>query len=183
MIIVEGPDGAGKTTLIDRLAKELNLPVNPKLVNSDMSRAQDMSVWVEGNVGRGFQRLLFDRHCLISEGIYGTIARGRVDSKFDDPYWLSTQTYRFYRGCHPLIIYCLPPLDSVRRNVTSGEIEQPTSVGKNIDMIYTAYATRAAVDIAHHDAVIYDYTVTPFRHLMVMVDMAMERRGHVLPRN
>lgn len=69
MIIVEGPDGSGKTTLINQLAKEFELEVNPRVVSKETNELTDLKTWVEENIAQGFQYKLFDRYRLISEFI------------------------------------------------------------------------------------------------------------------
>lgn len=161
MIIVEGPDGSGKTTLIHELHENFggDIPIAPKVVASNTkSMVASLKAWVEHNLSQGFQATLFDRHRLISEPIYGSIVRSHFEPGFDDFEWLYLQYYRFYNQCHPLIIYCLPPFETVKKNVNGVWTEQPKDVREQIRKIYSLYVARAAADSASYGALHFDYT-------------------------
>lgn len=179
MIVVEGPDGSGKSTLVSALSERFGLPVSPKLANSDMSKNMPEHQWVEENVARGFQATLFDRHCLISEPIYNSLTKDRFALKFDSISWLNAMHSMFYRGCRPLIIYCLPSYEVVRRNVQTGDVPQPERVIRNVRRIYGLYVSKAASDSALAGAMYYDYTTTPVTELYRKLELAVERMGHV----
>ena len=158
MIIVEGPDGAGKTTLIRQLQERYELEVAPRVVSKDTEAMTDLQVWVEDNVQRGFQDLIFDRHRLISEPIYGPILRNKQSPGFTDFPWVSHMLWRFYKS-NPVIIYCLPPLETVKANIANDP--DNVVVADKIEAIYAAYAARASIDwgAAHStNLVVWDYT-------------------------
>jgi len=159
VIIVEGPDGAGKTTLIKSLLERWPfLELAPRVVSKDAEAMVDLPAWIADSLEHwGEKPMLFDRHRLISETIYGPILRGSAEQGFDDPIQMLLWMGDFYR-CQPIIIYCLPPLQVVRENIW----DDPDNVvvqGK-IDAIYQAYCARAAIDEEATQArvFIYDYT-------------------------
>lgn len=156
MIIVEGPDGAGKTTLIKQLAERYDLPIAPRVVSKDAEAMVDLKAWVEENVSQGFQPMIFDRHRLVSETIYGPILRDKQEPGFDDWVWMSVMIDRFY-NCNPLIIYCLPDLEVVKANI-AGDIDNKVVWG-SIDAIYAAYVARSALDYNSRNVAvdIWDY--------------------------
>lgn len=157
MLIVEGPDGAGKTTLIAGLAEKFDLPIAPRVVSKDAQAMINLKQWVEHNVSTAPHPKIFDRHRLISEPIYGPILRHSQEPGFSDPLWMMQQMRAFYRS-NPLIIYCLPPLPVVMDNVLQGEDNRV--VWDHIRQIYTAYCARAAIDYTRspNSVRIYDYT-------------------------
>lgn len=161
MIIVEGPDGAGKTTLIRALVDGTGLEVAPRVVSKGAEAMVDLVKWTEYNVRAGWQPIIYDRHRLISEPIYGPILRERFEQKFDNPEWLHEMFFTFYQRVKPLIIYCIPPFPAVWKNVQDDDDNKVVQDKKNIRAIYGAYLNRAMLEgILYDRAFIYDYTDT-----------------------
>jgi hypothetical protein len=157
MIIFEGPDGAGKTTLIKSFQGLTGFPIAERVVSKDAEAMTDLRRWVWDNVQMGFQERIFDRHRLISEFIYGPILRTEQEPGFNDPDWVLSMTGRFYR-LRPIIVYCIPPLHTVRHNLLGDEDNRV--VWDHIDAIYTAYLQRAMTDytLRPYNTIIHDYT-------------------------
>lgn len=155
MIIVEGPDGAGKSSLIERLVEKFNLPVAPRVVSKDTEAMVDLVKWTEDNVTSGFQNRIFDRHRLISEPIYGALMRKAFQPQFDNIVWLTAMNSFLFKECRPLVIYCLPPFETVRENVHTGDDNR--RVQDVIRKIYALYLARAATDIVAWNAVHHSY--------------------------
>lgn len=145
MIIIEGPDGSGKTTLIKQLAGVTQLPIAPRVVSKDAEAQVDLVDWVEKNLKEGFQATLFDRHRLISEPIYGPTLRAKAEPMFDNWVWLTNQFNRFY-NIGPVIIYCLPPFGAVWDSVRSDPDNKVVHDERIARAIYNMYVTRAALD-------------------------------------
>lgn len=160
MLVVEGPDGGGKTTLIKLLSEELGLPVAPRVVSQGTEAMVDLKDWVDNNLEEGFQPVIFDRYRLISEPIYGPILRDQAQPGFDDITWLGPRIKRFY-DLDPIIIYCLPSYDLVEDNV----ISDPNNAAVKFDIaaIYSAYVAKAAMDlaIAPGTVKVWDYHRSP----------------------
>lgn len=172
MIIVEGPDGSGKSVLASLLAQKLRLPVANKVVGSDTQPLTDLVKWTEDNVAQGFQPTIFDRHRLISEPIYGPILKERQDPSFCDPSWLSQQLWLFY-GCKPVIIYCLPDIRKVRANVAREDTDNSVVQGR-IAAIYAAYVNRATLDFTRGVGRLYNYETTKLDDLVGWINMNLE---------
>jgi hypothetical protein len=152
MLIIEGPDGAGKTTLVNLLVGELNWPVARKVVDSNTKANTDLMTWVEDNVRAGLVPTIFDRHRLISEPIYGPLLRGNMEPGFDDFRWLRWQQTKF-RALEPLVIWCMPPLSKVVDNVTGDP--NNTVVEAQIETIYWLYFNEAST---WPMSLVWDYT-------------------------
>lgn len=173
MIIVEGPDGAGKTTIIQNLEDDLGLPISPRVVGTDTVAMVNLKLWTEDNLNKGFQNMLFDRHRLISEPIYGAV-KHRTDPGFDDPAWMVAMMSEFYH-IRPIIIYCLPPKALVLKNVNIGPTDN-SAVVKITDWVYNAYVARAAIDIFNLESCfIYDYTRHDYVDLLENIERELTK--------
>lgn len=174
VIIVEGPDGSGKSVLVNNLSKILQLPVATKVVGSDTEPLVNLREWTENNVARGFQPVIFDRHRLISEPIYGPAIRTRQDADFYDLAWLSQMMGQFYVA-KPIIIYCLPDIYTVRENVLREDTDNAV-VRNHIAAIYAGYVARATIDQAHGVGRLYNYKTTRMDDLVGWVRNKLEGR-------
>src|SRR5690349_733275 len=175
MIVLEGPDGAGKTSLAEKLSKDLGIPIAPKVVASDMTPLTDLARWTELNVSRGFQRVIFDRHRIISEPIYGPATKVRQNPNFCDPGWVAEMTNRFY-SADPIIIYCLPSLNDVRNNVNNPNTDNSAIRGR-ITAVYAGYVTRAALDLDRGVGRIYNYRTTKYDDVMEWTRRELNKRN------
>jgi len=105
MIVVEGMDNTGKSTLVESLTGKFGLKYY-KSPGPDVGRAYQMR-WVEERIGDSDNNIIFDRFPLISEEIYGTHLRGY--SNFEK----EVDLYKNFKERGPLIIYCRPPMEEV----------------------------------------------------------------------
>lgn len=181
MIVVEGPDGAGKTTLIEWITDVFGLTPQPRVVGSDTKAMVDLQKWVEDHNSIGWAEPLphlYDRHRLISEFIYGPIIGRKPEPGFDNLGWVATELNRFYAQ-QPLLIYCLPPIDVVRRNTHRPDTDN-SAVADRIDSIWVAYSRLVATDCLFHDALLWDYTETSYDWLYVRIRHVLSIRGYDL---
>lgn len=176
MIIVEGPDGAGKTTLIRSLCDALAIPVAPRVVSKGAEAMTDLVKWTEHNLAQGFQPVLYDRHRLISEPIYGPLLRGHPSPGFGNYAWLSEQQARF-RDIAPVVIACLPPygvaLENMARELHNSRLFNKTSYPK----LYWAYFYWAS---SHPGVIRYDYTKDSLTDLITYVTHVLANRTELV---
>ena len=70
MIIVEGPDGAGKTTLVEQLERDWGLTRERKQTSAQAVSLMPPGAWIEEQLDMGFGMRLYDRFALISSPLY-----------------------------------------------------------------------------------------------------------------
>lgn len=136
MIIVEGPDGAGKTTLVNQIAKEHGLQVGVRGVK-DRDRLYESTrrdTWsaldqcMRGNeLPRIWDRLYF------SELIYAPLTGRRIAFTFREQVLIP----KLFRVLGVPVIFCLPSKETVLDNVK--EDDQMEGVLENISEIYDQY--------------------------------------------
>ena len=115
MIIIEGPDNSGKTTLLNKLQVEHKLGYLVIPHRGPVQRYHElycnMEYILNVVIKRSSKRYILDRLPLISESIYGPLCRKRdiwVEN-FEDK-------IRFTKALitlDPFIIYCRPPMENI----------------------------------------------------------------------
>lgn len=153
MLIVEGPDGSGKTTLIGRLERRLSLTREPRAVSHEAKALTDMAIWTHQELDRGFGNRLYDRFNLISSPFYSMLPAPTFSGQMLDEEWLRTAWQKF-RQVGPMIIICLPPKDTVIQNVWADPSNQV--VQKDIGTIWNLYHNFAAQ--YPFGSMVWDYT-------------------------
>lgn len=136
MIVVEGPDGAGKTSLVRKLTVEFNLPAHARASDSVQGPVVDLFDWAHRDVVTMPDQELsvYDRHPLISEYVYGPICRSRLPSGF-----VTTTAHALVRMMAPrvLVVLCRP---STERLITSVDADRDMpGVREHIARIASAY--------------------------------------------
>ena len=158
-IIVEGPDGSGKTTLITQLLRDIpKLDMHPKFVGSDMGGRDNMlrKVWAACNHTRWQD--LYDRHPYISEYVMSPVLNRPLAPGFSHP---SNRGPRNELLRTSLLILCLPPMGIVEESVTRPGNNQPQEVAWNIRGLYVAYQQLIVTHPYPENLYVYDYT-NPF---------------------
>lgn len=156
IVIVEGPDGAGKTTLISNLRKATKRHFITLSRNGRPRKPDDLLLsipWI-AQCPEGVD-LVCDRHPLISEWIYGPHVRG------EDPYVASVyspaSSIDLLGRTVGRIIYCRPPLKTIFDGVRMEE--QMGGVNESISKIVTLYdQTMNNLRYADIKVLYYDWT-------------------------
>jgi hypothetical protein len=123
-IIVEGPDAAGKTTLVRALSRKLQIPVRPRHVTSGGELVDEPMRWASNEM-RAWPSItgVYDRFTLLAEPVYGPVMRGRIYEAFLSGHYMALLDAFF--KTHPMVIYCLPPIQTVRSEFMRTIQEQP----------------------------------------------------------
>lgn len=162
-VIVEGPDGSGKSGMVERLTRDLSLRVHPRASTSLGGPIADITSW--HNIvleqletpayAEHYGPFVFDRHPLISERRYAHNVRGVApQGMYANPMWVTEQLARL--APHAVMVWCLPPRSHVLGNVNRNAHEQMPGVVEGIVNLYRVYA-RGASDWPGY-ALSWDYT-------------------------
>jgi GTPase SAR1 family protein len=177
MIIVEGMDNAGKTTLIANLCKEF--PELKVLKSPGPTQGfGDRLAFIAGAIRNEDPRTIYDRFECISERVYGPVVRnGDVYGTYS---WdLLSLTLRR----EPLIIYCRPPDSVIAR---WGDREQMEGVKTHKETLIQRYDWFFEIieEIYLKTGLIcrYDWTSNAsFNHARAAVQLYLQTHKMVLP--
>jgi hypothetical protein len=198
LILIEGPDGGGKSTLCEYLSERLGLPLSPasQLSKKERNDAEFRSEEAvrervyEGifkMVGGAYKPEIHDR-LFISELIYSDVF-GR-DPAFT---WMeSRHIFRLMVACEIPVIFCIPPFQEVKKTV--GGTDQMEGALDNLMKIYNHYVMMAKFmhrkkikgvtnrgrpfDYAYPQVTLYDYTKPSHQEkvLKVCSDYVIKRK-------
>ena len=156
MIVVEGPDNSGKSTLISKLTQKLGLTLldrphgPPKDASELRKRIKDLEPQYNN------KKAIIDRHPIIGESIYGPVLRNHNMLTSIKDYEILRKTFW---TSDIFIIYCRPPMDKIMNMETHQVKDYDTpehlrALKKNVVSIIDAYDLKMWLCQAHK----YDYT-------------------------
>jgi hypothetical protein len=136
MIVVEGMDNTGKSTLVNSISSRLGLPIIKSPVELIFEeRYEEWIAWIETTLVPEQDHYVHDRYPIFGEYIYGPILRG-VNL-------LETTNYRErWLQANPLIIYCRPATDRI---FNFGERAQMVGIKPNAKLILERYDEEAEI--------------------------------------
>lgn len=156
MIIVEGPDGSGKTSLIGRLETEYGLTREPRAVTNTAELIVPIGQYIQGELDKGFGMRLYDRFGLISGPMYLSLPKPTFSEEMLDLLWLGS-AWRRLRQIDPVIILCLPDFEVVKKNVLSDHSSK--AVWDHWEAIYWSYHNWLAMNLTNTSVLHYNYTL------------------------
>ena len=173
MIIVEGPDGAGKTTLIKRLMEEYpQLEVMPRAVSKEAKSLTQIDDYIEAELNKGFGLRLYDRFALLSSPCYAMLPNRTFAGRMFDAHWLRAMHYRLL-ALDPVVIVCLPSLATVVNNVQQGR--DNLVVQNDIETIYINYLNYFASQVNNTSVMLWDYNYPEPSRLKTLMQWALGR--------
>lgn len=140
-IIVEGPDGSGKTTLVNQLLESFpSLTKHERACTSLGGAIPDIDVWTMQTTYRQMKHeathsYLFDRLPFFSDCVYRTALEVPLSRGFDSTQWWESYAKLWFS--RSLLIVCLPPYENVETNVRNSE--NMPGVAENTPRIYAGY--------------------------------------------
>lgn len=160
-IVVEGADNAGKSTLVDYLAKELKMNVyrgeGPARSEQEINdRVLKYETFADG---------IYDRHPCVSHPIYSSFAK--------NSYTLNPELISIFYGSRPLFIYC------IARDTLEGHNE------RDVDSVENGGERHSDMIAKNHSQIVLRYHQWALRHANIVyrigddmdriVDMLRER--------
>lgn len=176
LTIVEGPDGAGKTTLIEAWKKEANVTVvhHGAYLNESAIAHLYMSSLRDAHGAEG--HVVFDRSWL-AEPIYGRAFRDGVDR-------IGPERARMLERCalalNAIVVMCLPPITRCVANWESRREREYLTRVEALHDVWAGYAqllTEMRNDRHALQVVRYDYTIHA-RPRLDTPSLAALRSGH-----
>lgn len=174
MIIVEGPDGAGKSTLIQDLREEFGLPIGTRGTD-DRDRLFEVTVpdtmraiRVE-LMGPAQPAIIWDR-LYFSDLIYAPVQGREVAFSRTERHIVEW----FLKAAHIPVVFCYPPWEEVKKNVLDPDRHEMPAVKENIERIYHSYpfAMRRVPCIP------YDYTKSDsYDYVCKWIDSYLQERS------
>lgn len=158
-VIIEGPDGAGKSTLAEQLATSMGLVLRhtgpPK--TSALDECAEM-LKLHDRTGLG---VAFDRFHL-GERVYGPVFRG-VDTLGDEGQRSLEATLQ--SSFRPILVRCLPPWPVVQGNWRATREQQMLQDEAPLLRVYEEYAQLARIKVTGVDRLwttlpIFDFDYT-----------------------
>ncbi|MGH3834120.1 MAG: hypothetical protein ACRDSF_00230 [Pseudonocardiaceae bacterium] len=132
MLVVEGPDGSGKTTLVKQLSEMYKLIPVKRDMESEVSAYQwmidELQTWQINSPIK-----IYDRFPLIGERIHGPILRQQMELAFYDREAMKLLLMRVVLD--GLIIYCRPTLGHILANT----VDESPQIVANLRRIVHAY--------------------------------------------
>ena len=136
-IIVEGMDGGGKTTLIERLQEKFH---NLEYIRNPKGPDQDFDVWWPEQLDRGKSPIvpIHDRF-FYSEIVYGPTLRGHITANDN-----LVQNSLWFLRSHAFLIYARPHSDTLREGFKNRK--QMEGVEEQFTKLLEAYDTLMALE-------------------------------------
>lgn len=173
MIVVEGPDGSGKTNLVEKLRADLKLELIPRAVDSNAEYQVPLDVWVDDVQRRVTEPIIVDRHQLISHLVYGPTMRRELIGRFVNHRWLADTLEHFWAS-RPIVILCLPPLLEVKSNVEADEYKVAL---EDIEVFYWTYHAWLADNLYKPGVVHWDYTYMSYEVISKFCRALLKQKG------
>lgn len=157
MLILEGPDGGGKTTLLDKIVASglcNHYGGASEVIHSPGPLRVGLYDWAIGKLASAHDYTIFDRFPYFSESVYGPALRKM--SLMTPTQFISLGEW--LRKKEPLVIYCRPPLEVILES--SRVEEQMAGVLNNLGTIVKGYDQSLIHWAGQFRTYQYDFTIS-----------------------
>lgn len=152
LVVIEGPDGAGKTTLVELLRQNSASPYFGLMRSSGpCDRFDQVHGFMTMASAPYLDRVLCDRCPAISEFVYGPILRP-VEEQIPLPF----ERVRDLIEPVNLLVYCRPPAELIVENCRRDL--HMSGVASNIERIIARYDKLMLQLSGYREVVMYDFT-------------------------
>jgi len=153
LVILEGPDGSGKTTFSGQLSKELKVDVTnhgPYTGESSIWEHYFNSMLPAYSGGRD---VILDR-CWLAEPIYGIVHRNGLNRITP---WQLKLLHHTAHNCDTTVVWFLPPFDSCLTAFNSRRDVEMLDNSEQLRRVYDCYML-ASMEQTKFRQVVYDHT-------------------------
>lgn len=165
LLLIEGMDNTGKTTLARSLRDTLKWPLLADATVRGKDLGQKIKWHMHQMVLAQDNDIIFDRHSIISEHVYGTVLLGK-NILAESPDWPALLQH--FKRTRPLIIYCRPP-DEVVLKFEDGR-EQMGGVVENGKRLLDMYDMTMEQVFNYVPVVKYDYTTSKVEDILPYIE-------------
>lgn len=169
MVIVEGIDGSGKTTLVNYLGGRLGLQVDKSPGPVDI---EEYWAWIDATIRRekAGEKWIYDRHAFFSEQVYSILRKEnhhRVNSQ------MTVSQMRSLINCNPTVIYCRPFEETILDGLL--DREQMDGVPEHWEDLLRRYDELMKEMKQYFNVIYYNWEVTPIDFLVEKVQLTRIR--------
>jgi GTPase SAR1 family protein len=144
VIVVEGPDGAGKTTLAKGICEKFDLEYRrpDTLTSTQGPVGSDIVRWWHDQFHPITRRAVYDRAFWVSELMYQPVMRGRP--LISDGPDIAHQIFDAWEA-EPMVVFCLPPWEVSREIIRAQSIKLAGVNEEDLEKIHWGYHAQYAL--------------------------------------
>ena len=171
MIIVEGMDNTGKTTLIQRLIRDSKGRGYLRAIVSlgPNKPEHEQKDWARNQLYGPNIPMIYDRFLPICDIVYGGVLRGGSIWDIDSQYLKSLYSLK-----HPIIIYCRPPKDVIL-GFEDGRLQMEGVEDHGEELVDKYDSIMAILRNIGFEVIHYDYTQNSYDYLMYKIEKRLKR--------